>query len=114
MRVLIGYDGSDSSRAAVTAAGALFPGAETTVVNVHPEPSTPDAGAMARIALPSDVIRKGVEEMARQTLERALALAEEGASVATRAGLSATGTTTAGDSPWRVLLELARDADVLV
>jgi nucleotide-binding universal stress UspA family protein len=114
MRVLIGYDGSDSSRAAVAAAGALFPGAETTVVNVHPKPPAPETGAMARIALPSDVIRTGAEELAQQTRERASALAQEGASDATQAELRATGTTAAGDRPWRVLLELARDADVLV
>jgi nucleotide-binding universal stress UspA family protein len=114
MRALIGYDGSDSARAATAAAGAFFPGAEATVVNVYPEPSTPETAAMTRIALPSDVIRSGVEEMARQTRERALALAVEGGSEATRAGLRATGTAAIGTRPWRSLLELADEADVLV
>ncbi len=114
MRVLIGYDGSDSARAALAAAGGLFPGAEATVVNVHPEPPTPETGAMARVALPSDVIRTGIEEMTRQTLERSRELAEDGTGAANAAGLHATAETAAGNRPWRTLLELADDADLLV
>ena len=114
MRILIGYDGSDAARAAAAAAGALFPGADAIVVNVHAESPTPESGAMARIALPSDVIRTGVEEMTRQTLERSLALAQDGTAVADTAGLRATAETAAGNRPWRTLLELADDADVLV
>jgi len=113
-RLLVGYDGSDSARSAVTAAGALFAGAEAVVANVHPEPPRPDQGAMARIALPGDVIRTGMEEMARQTRERSRELAEEGATVATQAGLRATAATPTGNRPWRTLLELAEDADLLV
>lgn len=113
-RLVIGYDGSDSARAAVTAAGALFANAEAVVVNVHPEPPQPQQGAMARLALPSDVIRRGIEEMARQTLERSRELAEEGVAHAAQAGLHATAATPTGNRPWRILLELAEDADVLV
>jgi len=113
-RLVIGYDGSDSARAAVTAAGALFAGAEAIIVNVHPDPPRPDDGAMARLALPGDVIRSGIEEMARQTRERSRGLAEEGASAAERAGLRAGAATPTGNRPWRTLLELAEDADVLV
>jgi nucleotide-binding universal stress UspA family protein len=113
-RLLIGYDGSDSAQAAVAAAGALFGGAETTVANVHPEPPSPGSGAMARIALPSDVIRTGVEEMARQTLEHSRALAEAGAVLANEARLRATAATLNSNRPWRALLEAARDADLLV
>jgi nucleotide-binding universal stress UspA family protein len=113
-RLVIGYDGSDSARAAVAAAGALFAGAEAVVANVHPEPARPDQGAMAGIALPSDVIRTGLEELARQTRERSRALAEEGEALAGEAGLRATAATPTGSRPWRTLLELAEDADVLV
>src|ERR1700742_321008 len=102
-RLLIGYDGSDAARAAVAAAGALFPGAETIVANVHPEPLSAEDGAMARIALPSDVIRSGVEEMGRQTLELAHEIAAEGTALAAEAGLRATAATYTGTRPWRTL-----------
>ena len=113
-RLLIGYDGSECARAAVATAGALFAGADAIVANVHPEPPTPESGAMARIALPSDVIRAGIVEMARQTLERSRELAEEGAALAAEAGLRATAATPAGNRPWRVLLDAAAAADALV
>jgi nucleotide-binding universal stress UspA family protein len=114
-RLLIGYDGSDAARSAVAAAGALFPGAQAVVVNVHPAPLRPEDGAMARIALPSDVIRSGVEEMRRQTLELARETADEGAALAAEAGLQATGATLTGSRPWRTLLdEAAARADLLI
>jgi nucleotide-binding universal stress UspA family protein len=114
-RLLIGYDGSESARAAVAAAGALFPGAEAAVANVHPEPLHPEDGAMARIALPSDVIRDGIEEMGRQTLEQSRETAEEGAALAGAAGLQARPVTLTGNRPWRVLLdEAAGRTDLLV
>jgi hypothetical protein len=37
-RVLIGYDGTDTARAAIAAAGSLFPGAKAVVARVHPRP----------------------------------------------------------------------------
>ncbi len=114
-RVLIAYDGSEPARAAIAAAAALFPGADAIVANVHPRPPRPEDGAMARIALPSDVIRAGVEEMTRETLERSRALAGEGAALASAAGLTASAETLTGNRPWRELLDAAaRDADVLV
>jgi nucleotide-binding universal stress UspA family protein len=114
-RVLIGYDGSEPARAAIAAAAALFGGAETVVANVHPEPLHPEDGAIARIALPSDVIRSGIEELARQTVAQARETAEEGAALANEAGLKATAATLTGNRPWRVLLDTAADsADLLV
>ncbi len=113
-RLLIGYDGSDCARSAVSAAGALFRGADATVAHVRAEPLRPEQGAMARIALPSDVLRAGIEEIGRQALERARERAEEGAALAREAGLHASAVTLTGDRPWRALLAVARDADVLV
>jgi nucleotide-binding universal stress UspA family protein len=112
-RVLIAYDGSEAARAAIAAAAALFPGADTIVANVHPRPPRPEDGAMARIALPSDVIRTGIEEMARETLERSHELAGEGAALASGAGLNATAETLTGNRPWRELLDAAAGADLL-
>jgi nucleotide-binding universal stress UspA family protein len=113
MRVLIGYDGSDSARAAVAAAGALFPDAEATVVNVFPEVPAPESAAMSSAAVPSDVISASVEEMAHWTREHATELATEGAALATSSRRTSA-ETTGGTPPWRALLELAAGGDLLV
>ena len=80
-----------AAAAAVVGAGALFPAAPRRPwLNVHPEPPRPEQGAMARIALPSDVIRAGVEEMApRRRWSARGSSPSEGAERAAAAGLRA-------------------------
>jgi nucleotide-binding universal stress UspA family protein len=109
--VLIAYDGSDAAGAATAAAGALFGGADATVATVHPPPPTLEAGALARAALPDDVIREGIERMRADAEERARTTAAEGVEHAQAAGLRATPAILTGLSAWRTLRSSARDKD---
>ena len=89
-RLLIAYDASESARASIAAAAALFPGAEAVVATVHGPPPTIEAAAVARIALPNAVIREGVERMRAEAERRARETAAEGAAeLARAAGLDA-------------------------
>jgi nucleotide-binding universal stress UspA family protein len=116
-RLLIGYDASEAARAAIAAAAALFPGAEAIVATVRTPPPTLEAGALARIALPDDVIREGIERMRAESELSANETAAEGIEEFARAaGLDATPVVLTGLSTWRALRDeaLAREADVLV
>jgi nucleotide-binding universal stress UspA family protein len=115
-RLLIGYDGSDDARAAIRAAGALCPGAEAIIAHVHPAPPPPEAGALARIALPEAMIREGLERMREDILSRAKATVEEGVELGRDAGLRPTACTAESATAWRTVRELAdeHDADLVV
>ena len=116
-RVLIGFDGSEAARASIVAAAALFPDAETLVATVRTPPPTMEAGALARIALPDDVIREGIERMRAENECQARETAAEGAAAFTSAaGIESTPVVLTGLSTWRALRDdaLARGADVLV
>lgn len=108
-RLLIGYDASEGARAAIAAAGALFPGAETVVAFVHPPPPSAEAGALARIALPDAAIRIGLERMRDDADRAARATVTEGVELAEAAGLRAAPSILAGLSAWRLLRDAARD-----
>jgi nucleotide-binding universal stress UspA family protein len=114
--LLIGYDGSESARAAITVAAALFPGAEAVVATVHPPPPTVESGALARIALPDSMIVEGVERMRAEADRTARATVTEGTELAAAAGLRASPLVAGAVSVWRALRQHARDAqaDVLV
>jgi nucleotide-binding universal stress UspA family protein len=109
-RVLLGYDGSDAARAAIAAAGALFPRAAAVVATVHPPPPPLDSGKLARVALPEAMIREGIERMRAETQERASSMAAEGTEVARAAGLDASPSTLPGHSAWRALRDAAQAA----
>ncbi len=115
-RLLIGYDGSDFARAAITTAGALFGRAEAVVATVHPPPPSLESGALARIALPDAMIREGIQRMRDEAQQHASATAQEGAGVADAAGLRATASVLTGLSAWRALraeaVEVGADAVV--
>jgi nucleotide-binding universal stress UspA family protein len=101
MRILIAYDGSPASRAAVTAAGALFAPAEAIVFTVR-EPELHDVpGAMARVRLPDEVVRVGLAEIERRVAQRAQATIDDGVRLATDAGLDPTAAIGSGTRPWR-------------
>jgi nucleotide-binding universal stress UspA family protein len=101
MRILIAFDGSPASRAAVAAAGALFAPAEAVVLDVR-EPELHDVrGAMARVRLPDDVVRAGLAEIERRAAERAQRIVDDGVALARDAGLEAEGAVAAGPRPWR-------------
>ena len=111
-RLLIGYDGTDTARAAIAAAGNLFPGAEAVVASVHPRPPSPEAGALARIVLPDTMIREGIQRIREQAQEHANAMAQNGRALAQAAGLQATAEVLIGLSAWRELRAAADSANV--
>ncbi|HEY6891686.1 MAG TPA: universal stress protein [Solirubrobacter sp.] len=116
-RLLIGYDASDSARAAIAAAAALFPGAEAVVATVQPPPPTVEAGAMARIALPDSVIREGMERLrAENERQGRETVAEAAAIYADASGSAAATVVLPALSVWRALRDEARrrEADVLI
>jgi nucleotide-binding universal stress UspA family protein len=85
--ILIAYDGSDDAKFAIDRAGELFTGSDATVVSVW-EPFI-DVLARSPSAL---VVTRGVdnvEEIDKASREAAEATAEEGAKLATTAGLNA-------------------------
>ena len=82
-RLMIAYDGSDTARAAVQAAGDLFPGHEAVVLVAHDRPSR------YRALLHGDVAKRALAEIEREASEGAMTLAEQGAALATESGLSA-------------------------
>ena len=73
-RLLIGYDGSDSARAAITAAGALVRPCRGH--RRDPPPPSLESGALARIALPDAMIREGIQRMRDAAPQHASATAQ--------------------------------------
>jgi nucleotide-binding universal stress UspA family protein len=114
-RLLLGYDGSDSARAAIGAAAALFPGAETTVVTVHAPAPKLEAGALARIALPEAQLEELLVQIELDRAGQATSTAEEGVALARAAGLRASADVIEAAGTWRGLRERARaGVDVVV
>ena len=118
MEIVIAFDGSPSAAAAVRAAGALLPGAHATVTCVRRDTATPaDTAAIARIALPDEVIRSGIAAIDKAAEEEAQATVAEGLRLATDAGLDAEAAVVrASGSAWAPIRRLAqeRDADLIV
>jgi nucleotide-binding universal stress UspA family protein len=112
-RLLLAYDGSEAARTALTAAAALFEGAEGVIATVQPPSPSLEAGAMARIALPDAMIREGLAnlraENERAGQERLAEGAAHGAAHWTTRLVHAV-------TPWRGLRALAEeiDADLVV
>lgn len=118
MEIVIAFDGSPAAAAAVRAAGGLFPGAHAVIASVRHEASAPrDTAAIARIALPDEVIASGLAEIDRALEAEASSAAEEGARLAAEAGLDAEASVArASGSAWPAIRRLAqeRDADAIV
>jgi nucleotide-binding universal stress UspA family protein len=112
VRLLIAYDGSDAAAEAIRAAAHLVPGAHTRVVYVRGEPDALEHAALARIAVPDDVLLEGAREYERVANERASELAERGRGIAERAGLDATREVRAESSAWRAICRAADDDGV--
>jgi nucleotide-binding universal stress UspA family protein len=109
--VLIGYDGSDEAREAVAAAGRLFPGARGLVATVWA--SVEPVADAARAALPDDVISTGVRSLDDAAETTARAVADDGAALATEAGLAAEALAVrAGTRVWQALVAAADEHDV--
>ena len=85
--ILLAYDGSDGAKAAVEAAGRLFPGRGADVVSVWR--SVAAAAPVGKIAVPTEVISTAYLELDREAEASAEGLAEEGAAAARDGGLQA-------------------------
>jgi len=113
--VLIAYDGSEPSGAALRSAVALLPGAHFTVLTVHSTPIILDQAGAARAGLPDALVREGVAELEREILTEGRAVAEAGVALAREAGAVAQpATAPASGSVWRVILEEAARRDSAV
>lgn len=115
-RLLVAYDGSASARAAIAAAGTLFPAAEAVVATVSAPFPEPEASALTRIALPEAALREISLRLHVETAQRTRGTAAEGTALARGAGLNASATVLEDTTPWRALRLHASSlhADVLV
>lgn len=101
--LLIAYDGSAGSRAAIAEAGALFPGRNATVLSVwSPVMTTSPLSAGVPIALPN--VDEQIEREAAET-------AANGARIAKDAGLDARADSARGAPAWSAIVDAADDLD---
>jgi nucleotide-binding universal stress UspA family protein len=110
--VLIAYDGSEGAKAAVAAAGILFPARRALILTVWHSISA--AAPATLIAVPTAVATTAYEQLDRESEQQASALADEGASAATTgAGLDATGAVAlCHGQVWATILRAADEHDV--
>ena len=105
-QILLAYDGSDGAKAAVEAAGRLFPGRGADVVSVWQ--SVAAAAPVGNIAVPTEVIGTAYLELDREAEARAERLAEEGAAAACDGGLRASARAVhCHGNTWATLVRLA-------
>ena len=111
--ILIAYDGSAQAGAAVRAAAALFGGAAAVVACARTDPAgLAHSAALARPAVPDDMIAGGVAALERAVVAEAEATAAEGARIAAEAGLDAQpAVAIAPGAPWRAIRDLAKEHD---
>lgn len=109
--MLIAFDGSDPARVAVRAAGRLLPGSEAFVVRAY-ESSPGVRKAVLAGAIIDETLQRTINELERELADEALSTAEEGAALATDAGMRAEGATvlTSGGI-WPELLAVARERE---
>jgi nucleotide-binding universal stress UspA family protein len=108
--ILIAYDGSEGAKAAVGAAGRLFPGSSAIVMSVWP--SAAAASAASLIALPAGVATSAYQELDKESERQATEKAHEGANAAKDAGLDATATALGSNRPvWATIVAAADQED---
>jgi nucleotide-binding universal stress UspA family protein len=114
VRVLICYDGSDHAKHAIEGAAKLFPGASATVVYV----TESLAHMLQRYPSPDSFVGDiPFESVDENNAEVGSSIADEGAALATKAGMRAVGRCVTSDSSaWEAALVVADeiDADVIV
>jgi nucleotide-binding universal stress UspA family protein len=115
-RLLIAYDGSEAAAGAIHTAAQIIPSARATVAHVRNPPLALEHAALARIAVPDDVIAAAATQYEQAAQEHATELAERGRAIAAGAGLEATAQVCTGTTAWRALARAAQDAhaDVIV
>ena len=107
-RILVAYDDSDGAKAAIQAAGRLFPGRRAEVVNVWQ--SFAASAAAGAVAVPTEVLGKAAIELDRHAEAQAEWVAEEGANAARAGGLEATPRAIqGGGNVWATLVRVAED-----
>jgi nucleotide-binding universal stress UspA family protein len=112
---LIGYDGSESAKAAIATAARLFPGRRALVVRSWTT-AVPDAFVGdTMLSASAGEIRDVASDLETIYAEQAEATAAEGAELAADLGLDARGIAAAsGMSAWRTLARIAHDEDAAV
>jgi nucleotide-binding universal stress UspA family protein len=109
--ILIAYDGSDGAKAAVAAAGELFPGRRAVVLSVWH--SAAAAAPATLIAIPAPVATRAYEELDAEHEQQASAMATDGATLATAAGLDAAGVAVLSHGQvWSTIVNAADEEDV--
>jgi nucleotide-binding universal stress UspA family protein len=96
--ILICYDGSDSARNAIAAAGSLLGGRRAVVLDVAPVQEVAEAFA---------AMGSGAASLDRLALDTAAAGADEGAELARAAGFHAVGRTELEAPTWLGVVEVA-------
>lgn len=114
VRVLICYDGSEHAKHAIEGAGKLFPGASATVLYV----TESLAHMLQRYPSPDSFVGDiPFESVDATNAQVGSSVADEGAALATKAGMNAEARcVTSDDSAWNAALVVADeiDADVIV
>jgi nucleotide-binding universal stress UspA family protein len=109
--ILIAYDGSDGAKAAVSGAGELFSGRRVIVLSVWH--SAAAAAPASLIAIPAGVATRAYEELDNESKRQAAAMAAEGATEATEAGLDAAGVgVLCHRQVWATIVSAADEEDV--
>jgi nucleotide-binding universal stress UspA family protein len=108
--ILIGYDGSDGAKAAIRGAGRLFPGQPALVVSAYP--SVASAAGAASVGVPAAVLGEAAGRLDEASRQGAQERADEGAGLASEAGLSAEGRAEVTDGPaWSTLIRVGDEQD---
>lgn len=111
--LLICYDASDRAKHAIEVAGRLFPGATATVLHVW----EPVEHIVARYSVLAPYLGEQVDEADAGAERDSHSVAQEGAELATQAGLQATAeSTTLQVSVWQAVIETANqlEPDVVI
>lgn len=115
-RLLIASDGSEGAAAAIRAAGSLFPGAGVMILHVQDDHAALDHAALARIALPDEVILTAARRIEHAAHEQAWELLRQAERTAEAAGLTAELELRSSSTPWRGIADAAEthNPDVVV
>jgi nucleotide-binding universal stress UspA family protein len=106
--VLIGFDGSDGARAAVTTAARLFSGRAAVVVHAWRSPLRRSHTGSALLAAPLDELAEIAGDLDEAFAEGAREIADAGVELARELGLEATGRDIESrDGSWRTLVAAA-------
>lgn len=109
--ILIAYDGSDGAKAAIAAAGELFPGRRAVVLSVWR--SAAAAAPASLIAIPAGVATRAYEQLDSESEQQARAMAAEGAAEAEAAGLDAAGVAVLNHGQvWATIVNAGDEEDV--